>query len=61
MVKILINIEECDGCATCARVCENEVYEIINRKSTVKHPENCVLCRECELQCPNNAIEIIEE
>jgi len=60
MVKIIINHEYCDGCGTCVRVCPNEIYELVEMKSVAKHPEKCIVCRECELQCPNNAITIEE-
>lgn len=60
MVKVKVNNEKCDGCATCVDVCPVEVFEIVEEKSKVKDNDACLVCRACEVQCPNGAIEIIE-
>ena len=60
MTEIKVDIEKCDGCGTCVDVCPVEVFEIREGKSVAVNPGECISCRICELECPNNAIEIVE-
>lgn len=60
MVVIKVDLEKCDGCGTCVDVCPVEVFEIKEGKSVVVNSDECLVCRACEVQCPNNAIEIVE-
>jgi len=60
MVEIKIDTEKCDGCGTCVDICPVDVFEIKDEKSIVINLDECLVCSACEVQCPNNAIEIIE-
>jgi 2-oxoglutarate ferredoxin oxidoreductase subunit delta len=60
MVKIIVDNHKCSGCSTCVEVCPVSVYELKNEKAVAAKPEECLVCRACEVQCPENAIQIVE-
>jgi len=41
-------------------VCPVDVFALEGDKMVVKKPEECIGCRACEVQCPNQAIKIVE-
>jgi len=64
MVTIKVDWEKCTGCGTCVTVCPVGVYELKKESGTDKsHPVNmdqCIVCRACEIQCPESAISVTE-
>lgn len=58
--EIVINRDWCKGCGICVHFCPTKVLELDGEdKSTVIHPENCIVCQMCELRCPDLAIEVL--
>jgi len=60
MVKIVVDNDKCTGCSTCVDTCPVAVFEVKDGKSVPTKPEECLVCRACEVQCPENAIQVIE-
>jgi len=56
--ELIINPAFCKGCGICAAFCPKEALEIMNEKVRLKEDNNCVLCGNCELRCPDYAIFI---
>jgi len=52
-----IDKAKCDGCDECVEVCPANVLEVVNKKSTVVKPKECMDCRACESVCPKHAIK----
>lgn len=67
-VRIVINANWCKGCYICVSVCPRDVLAIDRSEWTgsfhpivVAHAEHCTVCRNCELLCPDLAIEVLAE
>ena len=57
-----INREWCKGCGICIEFCANKVLEMDELDKAVPvRTEDCVVCRLCEMRCPDLAINIIAE
>ena len=66
-MKIEINENYCKGCGICIFVCPKDVLvksDKLNKKGIYpaqpKYPENCIKCQLCVLQCPDQAISLLD-
>ncbi len=51
----------CKNCGICVYYCRaGALSDKGSGHPTVSKPENCTLCRLCELHCPDFAIEVTE-
>jgi len=58
--EIVINREWCKGCSICVKLCPKQVLELDKvEKATVMRPEDCIVCKLCELRCPDLAITVL--
>jgi NAD-dependent dihydropyrimidine dehydrogenase PreA subunit len=60
MVKIVVDNAKCTGDGTCVDTCPVGVFEMKNGKSVPVKVQECLVCRACEVQCPESAIQVIE-
>lgn len=67
-VEIMIDRELCTGCGICIEFCPKDVFERsedLNRYDNfypkVARAEECIVCRRCELYCPDFAVSVEEK
>lgn len=64
MTSVKVDLEKCTGCGTCVDTCPVGVFELSDASGETKsEPVNeseCIVCRACEVSCPEEAIEVIE-
>jgi 2-oxoglutarate ferredoxin oxidoreductase subunit delta len=68
MPNIEINSKWCKSCYICVDVCPRKVLEIDQatfqkgrHPVLVAHLEDCTVCRQCELLCPDLAIVVSDD
>jgi len=62
-IKEIVDSDLCTGCGTCIETCPVDVYKIDESKGKIKiiAINECIDCKACEVQCPEECIEIISE
>ncbi|OGL45760.1 MAG: tungsten formylmethanofuran dehydrogenase [Candidatus Schekmanbacteria bacterium RBG_16_38_10] len=57
--EIKINTKWCKGCEICVAFCPTKVLEIKGFVSSVRDLDACIVCKQCEIRCPDFCIEVI--
>ena len=52
--EIKINRRKCDNCGLCVEICPKGVLKIVKKKLEIVSEENCTLCKDCEVVCPQS-------
>jgi NAD-dependent dihydropyrimidine dehydrogenase PreA subunit len=58
VVTLELNTELCNGCRMCTIVCPHAVFEISNKKASIRHKDLCMECGACAMNCPEGAIKV---
>jgi len=66
--KRIIIHDYCKGCALCVNLCPKKVLKIGDNHNefgnfypVVDNLDACIVCRICELNCPDFAIDVFSE
>ncbi len=59
--RIEINTKWCKGCEICVELCPTNTLEMVDFKAAVKDINKCTACMQCELRCPDFAIEVYKK
>jgi 2-oxoglutarate ferredoxin oxidoreductase subunit delta len=61
-MTLAINQKFCKGCGICIEFCPKEVLALSDKgKVYAAQPDLCINCGQCELRCPDFAIQVIKE
>ena len=55
-----VDKDKCNGCGLCVEVCLAEAIVLNFPKELRIETEECLECRACENECPNDAITVIQ-
>jgi len=58
---IKIKNEWCKSCGICVELCPKGVLEMQDGYPVAVRPEDCTLCLDCEIRCPDFAITVEQE
>jgi len=61
-MTLAINEKFCKGCGICIEFCPKQVLGLTDKgKVYASQPDLCIKCGQCELRCPDFAIQVIKE
>ena len=60
MPTIEVSDALCDACGTCVEACPMDVLIIEENKTKPNRVDQCMTCRLCEVDCPNQAIKVYD-
>ena len=61
-MAVNINRKYCKGCGICVAFCPKQVLELDELgKVTDKNAAACISCGQCELRCPDFAIQVVKK
>jgi len=58
--EILVKVSWCKGCGLCVEYCKRGVLEMDGVLPIITDAEKCNYCLQCEVICPDFAIEVRE-
>jgi NAD-dependent dihydropyrimidine dehydrogenase PreA subunit len=61
--QVVVDPEKCRGAGFCEEVCPRNCYVLDRdrRKVSLVHPDRCIRCGACIIQCPFDAISFVDD
>lgn len=59
---LVVKPKLCKGCGICVHFCPKSVLDLDDMgKIYVKELDQCIVCGQCELRCPDYAVKVTKE
>lgn len=58
VVTLELDEEKCIGCGMCINVCPHAVFEMKEKKASIRDRDACMECGACVGNCPVNALKV---
>ena len=58
VTTLKLDRDVCIGCGMCGMVCPHTVFEIIDKKASIRDLDGCMECGACAANCPTQAINV---
>ncbi len=58
VVTLKLDLEKCNGCRMCVKVCPHAVFVVENRKAIITDIDSCMECGACAKNCPEDALYV---
>lgn len=56
--EVIVDHELCDLCNRCVRYCPGDILRVDSGRVGVEFAGECWVCGICELECPQDCIEV---